>query len=143
MPCVVLNFGYTGSFKIELCPSGVGRPREAALFTRRRTEVCPESRRGRGRRFILVTGKGVWKCPLEGATSVLSPESKMFTRWGRRKGEGGTSCPSLEVESALWTAAGWSKEKRSCERGPGLLELLCAAAAGLGISVMNRVELSI
>ena len=90
-----------------------------------------------------MTGKGVWKCPLEGATSVLSPESKMFTRWGRRKGEGGTSCPSLEVESALWTAAGWSKEKRSRERGPGLLELLCAAAAGLGISVMNRVELSI
>lgn len=79
MPHVVLDFGYTGSFKIELYPSGVGRPREVALFTRLRAEVCPESRRGRGRRFILVTGKGVWKCPLEGATSVLSPELKMFT----------------------------------------------------------------
>lgn len=86
---------------------------------------------------------GVTGSDWDGATSVLSPESKMFTRWGRRKGEGGTSCPSLEVESALWTAAGWSKEQRSCERGPGLLELLCAAAAGLGVSVMNRVELSI
>ena len=80
MPCAVLDFGYTGSFKIELCLSGVERPREPALFTCLRAEVCPESRRGRGRRFILVTGKGVWKCPSEEATVVLSPESKMFTR---------------------------------------------------------------
>lgn len=35
------RLGYTGSFKIELCLSGVGRPREAALFTRLRAEVCP------------------------------------------------------------------------------------------------------
>lgn len=74
---------------------------------------------------------------------MLSPESKMFTRLGRRKGEGGTSCPSLEVESARWTAAGWSKEKRSSEGGPGRPELLCAVAAGLGVSVLNRAELSI
>lgn len=41
MPHVVLDFGYTGSFKVELYPSGVGRPREVALFTRLRAEVCP------------------------------------------------------------------------------------------------------
>ena len=84
MPCVVLNFGYTGSFKIELCPSEVGRPREVALFSLR-AEVCPESRRGRGRRFILVTGKGVWKCPHRGGDLCAEPGVKDVHQVGEEK----------------------------------------------------------
>lgn len=35
---------------------------------------------------------------------------------------------------------GEAREKRSCGSGPGRPELLCVVAAGLGVSLMNRVE---
>lgn len=48
---------------------------------------------------------------------------------------GGGKCP---VDSC-----GMEQRKRSTEGGPGRPELLCAVAAGLGVSVLKRAELSI